>query len=198
MTRLRVFETERLFASRWIPAQDAEAAYAIYGDPEVVRFIGGEVMPSVEAQRERLEAMLERDRGRPEGMGGLPLVRRKDGLIIGLALIKPLPDADRVDTEDIEIGWHLGRAHWGQGYATEAGRALLRYGLDALGLDTVYAVVDPPNHRSLAVARRLPMRALGRTELYYGCSLELFASDPELAPGRGPEGAENAGDSVIT
>ena len=36
--------------------------------------------------------------------------------------------------DDIEIGWHLARRHWGRGLATEAGRALLHRGFVELAL----------------------------------------------------------------
>ena len=39
-----------------------------------------------------------------------------------------------------ELAWRLARPAWGYGYATEAARAALRYGFDAMGLSEVVAV----------------------------------------------------------
>ena len=55
----------------------------------------------------------------------------------------------------VEVGWRLRRDAWGHGYATEAGRAGLAYGLERLGLPEIVAFIHPRNHRSAAVAARL-------------------------------------------
>ena len=59
----------------------------------------------------------------------------------------------------VEIGWRLQRAHWGQGYVTEAAGAWLPavLGFDALRLAEIVAFTDRDDHRSLAVMRRLGM-----------------------------------------
>ena len=46
----------------------------------------------------------------------------------------------------------------GKGYATEAGRAARAYAYGTLGWKTAVSYVDPGNHRSAAVARRLGCR----------------------------------------
>ena len=169
-----IFETERLYARPWT-LEDAEAAFVMYGDPEVTRYIGGHTKADVEETRELLVAVLERAKGMPAGMGSFPLIEKASGELVGTALIKPLPDAAKQPTADIEIGWHLARRHWGKGFATEAGRALLRYGFVDLDLDTIHVVVEPPNEASLRVARRIEVEPTGRTDAYYGLDLEHFA-----------------------
>lgn len=57
----------------------------------------------------------------------------------------------------VEIGWRLGREHWGKGYATEAARASLRHGFDALELDEIVSFTVPDNTRSQAVMGRIGM-----------------------------------------
>ena len=48
--------------------------------------------------------------------------------------------------------------YWGQGLATEAAQAWLRYGFEELGLAAIYAGADPPNEASLRVIERLGMK----------------------------------------
>jgi RimJ/RimL family protein N-acetyltransferase len=57
----------------------------------------------------------------------------------------------------VEVGWRLGEHHRGHGYATEAGRAWVRYGFDdlGLGLGTIVSIYEPENTASAAVMRRL-------------------------------------------
>lgn len=58
----------------------------------------------------------------------------------------------------VEIGWRLRREHWGQGYATEAARALLDYGLTEAGLDCVLSIRHIPNIASRRVMEKLGLR----------------------------------------
>jgi RimJ/RimL family protein N-acetyltransferase len=174
-----LFETERLVARPWDAERDAEEAFGMYGDPEVVRFLAP-ATPDVATQREKIRAMIERYRQwSPRGdYGSWPLFHKQTGKLVGVGLLRPLPAfGTGALTDDIEIGWHLARGHWGFGYATEMGRALLRRGFDDLGLLRLYAVVHPENVRSLAVARRIGVEYLGRTSKYYDRELELFASN---------------------
>lgn len=54
-----------------------------------------------------------------------------------------------------ELGWLLYEGHEGQGYATEAARALRDWAFGAGGLETLVSYFDAGNHRSIAVAERL-------------------------------------------
>ena len=103
-------------------------------------------------------------------MGSWPLFEKATDELVGTVLLKPLPDSDK-----IEVGWHVARDCWGRGYATEAGRAALMHGFDNLGLDTIYAIVDPENTPSIRVTERLGMRHLGRTSDFHNQSLEFFS-----------------------
>lgn len=164
----------RLEARVW-SLDDAAAAHELYGDPQVVRHIGNELMADVSATRALLERVLVKCAGYPDGMGGWPLWLKGSDELVGVALLKPLPDGDGVPTDDIEIGWHLARSRWGQGYATEAGRALLAWGFEGLDLPVLHAVVEAPNQASCAVARRLGMDDRGTSDAWYGLELRHFA-----------------------
>ena len=59
----------------------------------------------------------------------------------------------------IEIGWRLAPEFWGQGYVTEAAEAWLAYGFETLDLDEIVSFAVAENHRSIAVMKRLGMRA---------------------------------------
>ncbi|HEV2890540.1 MAG TPA: GNAT family N-acetyltransferase [Frankiaceae bacterium] len=170
-----IFETERLRARDWRP-EDAEAAYGIYRDDDVVRVLGSVPQPveSMEAMRERVGRWIA---NRTDDGYGFWALETHEGTLVGATLVKPLPDA-----AEVEIGWHLGKAHWGRGYATESGTAAARYAFEHQGLDVVYAVVVRDNEPSLAVARRLGMTYEGSTDRYYGKELELFSLRTTKAP----------------
>lgn len=171
-----VFQTERLDARPWDPDAHAAGALEMYGDPEVARYIGGILMRDEAEQRAFILTIIDRIATLDPGLGSWPLFERASGELVGTALLKPLPASgtQRAPSGDIEIGWHLARKHWKRGFATEAGHALLHRGFETLGLPVLHAVVEPANTASQAVARRLGMRDMGRTERYYDLPLEHF------------------------
>lgn len=57
----------------------------------------------------------------------------------------------------VEIGYRLARPYWGRGLATEAGREVLRFGFEFLGLPEVVAFTSKLNTPSQAVMHRLGM-----------------------------------------
>lgn len=64
-----------------------------------------------------------------------------------------------------ELGYWLGVPYWGQGYATEAAREMLRYGFEELGLHRIFASHFKHNPASGRILKKLGMR-------YEGCQRE--------------------------
>jgi ribosomal-protein-alanine N-acetyltransferase len=62
---------------------------------------------------------------------------------------------ERADWPGIEIGWAFHPRAWGNGYATEAGKASVDYAFAHHDVDALYSVILPENTRSQAVAQRL-------------------------------------------
>jgi RimJ/RimL family protein N-acetyltransferase len=60
-----------------------------------------------------------------------------------------------------ELGYWVGLEHWGQGYCTEAGRAVLDYGFNTLGLARIHASHFTRNPASGRVMQKLGMRHEG-------------------------------------
>lgn len=166
MKDLIIFETNRLVAREW-STEIAEQAIKIYGDAEVTRFIGGIVVKDLDEMRARIGEIKEKYRNLKPGMGSFPMFLKSTGEMVGTALIKPMPFSEGNLSDDIEIGWHLGKAYWGFGYATEWGKKLLEYGFQDLGLDELHAVVNPLNAKSLEVAKRVGLQSRGQTSKYY-------------------------------
>jgi RimJ/RimL family protein N-acetyltransferase len=57
--------------------------------------------------------------------------------------------------EEVELGWRLGREHWGHGYATEGAAKAVRWAFDERGLERLISIIDSGNERSLRVAAKL-------------------------------------------
>ncbi|MGB3636489.1 MAG: GNAT family N-acetyltransferase [Rivularia sp. (in: cyanobacteria)] len=177
-----LLKTERLIIRRWIPEIDAEQAFEIYGDAEVMRFIGtGKTEASIETQRQSLEAAIERyKQSNNNTTGAWAIAEKQSAIVVGTILLKQLPDTKRQPTNDYEVGWHLRKASWGKGYASEAGKEIINYGFNVLELPVIYAVVKPENHASVKVTQRLGMTPMGITNRYYdGVKLLLFKLDSQ-------------------
>ena len=170
--------TQRLTLRPWDPDDEADvrAALDIYRRPEVVEWLSRPPRPSTtEAQaRERLVRWAGVAAARP-GFGLWAVVPDSVGHPVGTVLLVPLPGADGVPTDDIEIGWHLHPDHWGSGYATEGARELLAHAFDELGLPVVNAVAFAGNEPSFAVMRRLGLTPRGTTDRWYGTEFAWWA-----------------------
>jgi [ribosomal protein S5]-alanine N-acetyltransferase len=169
-----ILRTKRLVLRAW-RIEDVGDAFAIWGDPEVVRFLGKDLpVPDLEAQRAWLAPRIERW-SRPEWIASFDVWAIADpesDRVIGTTFLKPYSNTQ---TDRIEIGWHLARAAWGRGLATEAAREVLRYAFEVRKHARVEALVVPENAASIRVCERLGMRRVGRTtDGYDGEELELF------------------------
>lgn len=82
---------------------------------------------------------------------------RQGGLVIGAAGLIFDPPNDLA-----ELGYWIGKAYWGQGYAAEAARALVGWGFGQYELHRIHASHFPRNPASGAVLRRIGMRHEGR------------------------------------
>ena|SRR5687767_5839650 len=171
---LEGFETERLVGREW-REDDGEAAFAIYGDPEVMLGLAREPEPDLETQRENLLAAIARYRERPKGTGFWALERKEDGRVVGASVVKELPD----DEGKFEVGWHVAREFWGNGYASEGAREAISIAFHHLPIERIHALVLPWNERSLKVCERLGFTRGELTQRYYDSGLiEHWMSNP--------------------
>lgn len=142
-------ETERLILRTWMPS-DAPALHALRTDPDVGRYLGGPSNPTPDNTTQWIARQM--DEQEREGFSLWPVIRKEDGKLIGRAGLHRLPEGY------VEAGWVFAREAWGHGYATEAARASIDYGFNVVHLSRIYALINPANSASIAVAYRLGMR----------------------------------------
>jgi RimJ/RimL family protein N-acetyltransferase len=141
--------TERL-TLRPLTADDLEWISTFRGDADVMRYIGSAGPMSLEQSRERLDRYVACWAARGLGMFGVRELGEKAP--IGWAGLQPLDG-----TEEIEVGYAFGKAAWGRGIATEAARAVVRWGFRDLALERIVAVAYPENDASRRVMQKLGM-----------------------------------------
>ncbi|UQI47015.1 GNAT family N-acetyltransferase [Streptomyces sp. HU2014] len=151
MTTLR---TPRLTLRRW-REDDLGPMADIHADPEVMRWIAD---GSVLDREETAAAVARWEREWEErGVGLFAVEVRETGRLAGFAGLS-VPEYLPEILPAVEIGWRLGRAHWGQGLATEAARAVLDFALRDRGLGRVVSVHQVGNDSSAKIMRKLGMR----------------------------------------
>jgi RimJ/RimL family protein N-acetyltransferase len=145
-------ETTRLLLRQWRPS-DREPFAALNADPVVMMHFPAQLT------REESDALADRcERLIAElGWGAWATEIKATGEFIGYVGLH-IPRDDLPLSPCVEIMWRLARAHWGQGFATEAACGALRIGFEALSLPEIVSFTVPANTRSRAVMERLGMQ----------------------------------------
>ncbi|MFG3191825.1 GNAT family N-acetyltransferase [Streptomyces omiyaensis] len=129
--RGEALRTERLLL-RPVRGADLSAVTRLWTDPEVRRHLGGPVVPSVVAIRQR------RIVGAP---GRHAVVRAEDGVLLGLVTVEAAGRGG-----ETEVSYQFLPEHWGNGYAREAVAAVVARVLETV--PSVVAVTQEANDRS--------------------------------------------------
>jgi len=165
--------TERLAIRPYEPGDLAQLHKVLYGDPASMALLGGaRDIAGTKASIER--SMLQQEIG---GYSFWPVFERETGLLVGEAGLFPLAPGG----PDTALGYAFGRDYWGQGYATEAGRAALDEGFGPLGLDRIVAITREANTRSRKVLGKLGFRLDSRRHIW-GAEQLYFVLDREERP----------------
>jgi RimJ/RimL family protein N-acetyltransferase len=148
-----VITTSRLLLRRW-HEDDVAAMAAFNAQPEVMRWIGDGSVRTVQQTKASIEAWEQH--WQRDGFGLFALELRATGELAGftgLSIPEFLPEV----MPAVEIGWRLGQRFWGQGLATEAAQAALRFGLIDCGLERIVSIAQAGNDASERVMAKLGM-----------------------------------------
>ncbi|MEW5870964.1 MAG: GNAT family N-acetyltransferase [Chloroflexota bacterium] len=141
----------RLGFRRW-QASDFHLALALWGDPQVTRLIDARGQLSPEQVQQRLEKEIATQQ--EYGVQYWPIFLLESGEHIGCCGLRPYDLPGQV----YEIGFHIRSAHWRQGYAIEAARAVIDYAFRQLGAKALFAGHNPNNQASRALLLKLGFR----------------------------------------
>jgi RimJ/RimL family protein N-acetyltransferase len=143
-------ETQRLVLRRFTMA-DKDNLVSLDADPDVMRFVTGGIATSPEEiENEVLPAFLGYYE-RFEGYGFWAAIKKTTGEFLGWFHFRPREGAG---AGEAELGYRLRKSAWGQGYATEGSRALIRKGFTEFGVQRVVAEAMAVNLASRRVMEK--------------------------------------------
>src|SRR5437868_6823764 len=117
-------ESPRLIFRSWSDA-DIDLATKLWGNPEVMRYLGGPYTTAQIEQRLRREI----DNGRQFGIQYWPIFVKENGVHAGVCGLKPY----KPELREFELGFHLLPDFWGRGYASEAAHAAIDFAFKSIG-----------------------------------------------------------------
>jgi ribosomal-protein-alanine N-acetyltransferase len=155
---------------------DLDSIHALWTNPGVRRFLFDDKIFSREQAAAELNESIDRFEAHGCGLWGARL--REQPELIGFCGFRFFHDPPQLQ---LLYGFHPD--HWSKGFATEAARAMIRFGFERAGLDSVIASADAPNLASLGVMERAGM-SFDRREtvnemdtVYYRLDRRDFSAD---------------------
>lgn len=141
-----VLETERLLLRKFTLG-DVAALTAVIGDPIAMRWYPAPF------DHDGATAWIKGNiqRYQRDGYGLWAMVLKASAELIGDCGCAIQEVGDK---QEIEIGYHVRRDLWGNGYATEAARACMEFAFNKLGARRVISIIRPENVNSLRVAEK--------------------------------------------
>ncbi|QHQ59572.1 GNAT family N-acetyltransferase [Anaerocolumna sedimenticola] len=147
-------KTERIGFSHWTET-DLEVASWLWGEKDVTRYICATGEFTQQNVLDRL--LLEVSNDKKYHVQYWPIFDLKTGELIGCCGLRPF----KSEQHSYEIGFHLRRVFWGQGYAFEAAKGVIQYAFSELNAVKLYAGHHPENINSRKLLTRLGFQYIG-------------------------------------
>lgn len=145
-----MIETERLLL-RKITLEDKEDLFKLHRHPEVQKYTGESVVETIEEIEIAIQTRT--DNYTKYGFGRWATFLKKEMRFVGWAGLAYLPEFDEID-----IGYRFLPEYWGQGIATEASHAILKYGFETLKIKKIIAIALKENKASIRVMEKIGMK----------------------------------------
>ncbi len=144
-----IFETPRLLLRRFT-IEDAPLILQLNSDVDIVKYVHEPVLENVDQAKKILEENIL-----PQyvlNFGRWAIHKKDDEKFIGWCGIKYMPKNGVYD-----LGYRLMKSAWGKGYATEAARQTVLYGINQLQIRIITAMAHVENTASLHVIEKIGM-----------------------------------------
>jgi ribosomal-protein-alanine N-acetyltransferase len=84
----------------------------------------------------------------------------------------------RAELKEVDLGYRFMEKYWGQGYATEAAFAAVKYGFEKLHIPRITGRADPKNLASARVLEKIGMKFIGQEQVDGHSALVYEAINP--------------------
>jgi ribosomal-protein-alanine N-acetyltransferase len=171
-----LIETERLML-RMFEADDLDAAFVLFNDGDVQKYLS----PANRRTREQLQFTLESlaSRWQERGFGIWCVCEKGSKKMIGYSGFQYLDN-----TPQVEILFGYLKDSWGNGFATEAANACLRFGFEEVRCSKICAATHPENLASRCVLEKIGMVFDKKSEHYRMDSMTFAVSRDEYTPSK--------------
>ncbi|KMY31268.1 GCN5 family acetyltransferase [Lysinibacillus xylanilyticus] len=143
---MKIMETERLVL-RELNDDDISVLYSIFSDAETMKYYPSPF--NLEQTKNWIEK--NKQRYREDGYSLWAVCLKESNELIGdCGLVKQIVDGKT----EVEVGYHIHKKYWSKGYATEAAKGCMEYGLSHLGQEKLISIIDPKNGPSIRVAEK--------------------------------------------
>jgi RimJ/RimL family protein N-acetyltransferase len=156
-------ETDRFIIRQWELA-DGEELHSIMADGRVHTYTG-DAPWTLDRTNAYIKLILDKDFKTLEVFHGA-CVLQGQGTLIGLTGLNPYLH------KQPELEWQFGAPYWGNGYATEIGRAVIQSAFETTDVSAIYGMVNPKNKASMRVMDKIGMTCLGLRE--FRGELDMF------------------------
>jgi RimJ/RimL family protein N-acetyltransferase len=144
----------------------------LHTDPRVMRYLTMGVPETLDDTRAFVARTVRYQEQFATRLGVLTAELLHSGEFIGWFFLRPDEADGVVNDKELELGYRLLHRFWGQGFATEVSRQLLRLAFDHLGADGVYATATTDHVASQGAMTKLGMR-------FVGTSMDSSGGQPE-------------------
>lgn len=154
MKTLPTIKAERV-SLRWLTESDIESLFEVFSNAEVMRYWSSPMMKEPSEAETYLYEIHENFQHGDLFQWGLAL--NSNDKVIGTCTLNHIDQQNR----RAEIGYAMGREHWGKGYMHEALTALLNHAFGEMNLHRIEADVDPRNAASIKSLEKLGFKYEG-------------------------------------
>ncbi|MEA5602613.1 GNAT family N-acetyltransferase [Nostoc sp. UHCC 0252] len=150
-----ILETRRLLMREFVEA-DCETVLAYQSDPLYLRYNYWTHRTENDVF-EFVQMFISEQKEQPRTKFQLAVVLKEENRLIGNCGIR----VNDPEMREANIGYELNTQYWGQGYATEAAQAILKFGFEELGMHRIWSWCVAENVASVKVLEKIGMRREG-------------------------------------
>jgi RimJ/RimL family protein N-acetyltransferase len=154
---------------RPLQSGDIEPLFALFNNWNVVRLLSSPPWPYARKDAESYVHRAVHDTVDSESFlrgSEIPLAITRSDELIGCIGVRARPASHLQRSPGPNLGYWLGEPYWGQGYMTEAARALIAHTFDCLAVDAIFCGAFTDNSASLRVQEKLGFVDVGETMLH--------------------------------